>query len=58
MEYDRENNTQTYLFGFDLAHSLMVVGLTISLVLLIVALFFSIKVRKKPEILKEEKDSD
>jgi len=58
MEYDSENNTQTYLFGFDLAHSLMIVGLIISLVLLIVALFFSMKVRKKPEILKEDKDSD
>ena len=47
----KSNNTATFLFGFDLPHSLMVVGLMLALVTICVALFINFKVRKKPELL-------
>ena len=47
----KSNNTTTYLFGFDLPHSLMIVGLIMALGTICVALFINFKVRKKPELL-------
>ena len=57
----KSNNTTTFLFGFDLPHSLMVIGLMLALVTICVALFINFKVRKKPELLvrdpqEEKKD--
>jgi hypothetical protein len=56
------NNATTYLFGFDLPHSLMVIGMIMSLATICVALFINFKVRKKPELLgkdpQEEKKED
>jgi hypothetical protein len=56
------NNTATYLFGFDLPHSLMVIGMIMALATICVALFINFKVRKKPELLgkdpQEEKKED
>jgi len=56
MEYDSANNTQTFLLGLDLAHSLMVVGLGISLVIMAVGLFIDHKVRRRPEVLDREEE--
>ena len=47
----KSNNTATYLFGFDLPHSLMIIGLMMALATICVALFINFKVRKKPELL-------
>jgi len=54
MVYDDANNTQTFLLGLDLAHSLMVIGLTVSIMILAVGIYFNYKIRRKPELL----DSD
>jgi hypothetical protein len=55
----KSNNTSTYLFGFDLPHSLMVIGLIMALVTICAALIINFRVRKYPELLgkdpKEEK---
>lgn len=58
LEYDVANTTQEFLFGFDLAHSLMVVGLVVSLIVLAVALYVNFKLRRKPEMLEREKGSE
>ncbi|HRU12073.1 MAG TPA: carboxypeptidase-like regulatory domain-containing protein [Methanomassiliicoccales archaeon] len=54
MEYDSANNTQTFLLGLDLAHSLMVVGLGVSLIILAVGLYIDHKVRRRPDVLERE----
>jgi hypothetical protein len=57
----KNNNTATYLFGFDLPHSLMVIGLIMALATICAALFINFKVRKRPELLgkdpQEEKNA-
>jgi len=58
MEFDSANNTRTYLLDFDLGHSLMVIGLTVTLILLLVALFVNYKARRKPDIVEKEEDSE
>ncbi|MCX6651655.1 MAG: carboxypeptidase-like regulatory domain-containing protein [Methanomassiliicoccales archaeon] len=58
MEFDSANNTHTYLLDFDLAHSLMIVGLTITLTLLLVALFINHKAKRKPETVEKEEESE
>ena len=50
----KSNNTATYLFGFDLPHSLMVIGMMLALITICVALFINFKVRKKPELLGKD----
>ncbi|HEY3420574.1 MAG TPA: carboxypeptidase-like regulatory domain-containing protein [Methanomassiliicoccales archaeon] len=50
----KNNNTSAYLFGFDLPHSLMVIGLIIALATICAALFVNFKVRKKPELLGQD----
>lgn len=50
----KSNNTNTFLFGFDLPHSLMVIGLMLALLTICVALFINFKVRKKPELLGKD----
>ncbi|MHC1710412.1 MAG: carboxypeptidase-like regulatory domain-containing protein [Methanomassiliicoccales archaeon] len=57
MEYDNVNNTQTFILGLDLAHSLMIIGLGVSLVVLIVGIYVNYKIRRKPELLDQD-DSD
>ena len=52
------NSTATYLFGFDLSHSLMIIGLMMALATICVALFINFKVRKKPELLSKEPRDD
>ncbi|MGD0817884.1 MAG: carboxypeptidase-like regulatory domain-containing protein [Methanomassiliicoccales archaeon] len=54
----KSNNTVTYLFGFDLSHSLMILGLMMALATICVALFINFKVRKKPELLGEDPKKD
>jgi hypothetical protein len=54
----KSNNTATYLFGFDLPHSLMVVGMMMALATICVALFINFKVRKKPELLGKDPQGD
>lgn len=54
VEYDSANNTQTFWFGLDLAHSLMTIGLTVSLLVLIVGIFVNYKIRRKPELLDRD----
>ncbi len=54
MEYDTANNTQTFLLGLDLAHSLMVVGLIVSIVVLIIGIYVNYKIRRKPELLDQD----
>ncbi|KAF5063494.1 Carboxypeptidase regulatory-like domain protein [anaerobic digester metagenome] len=54
MEYDNANNTQTFLLGLDLAHSLMVIGLSVSIMVLIVGIYINYKVRRKPELLERD----
>lgn len=58
LEFDVENNTQTFLLGLDLAHSLMVVGLVLSLVVLIVGLYLNNRIRRKPELLDRDDGSE
>jgi hypothetical protein len=58
MEFDSANNTRTFLFDFDLGHSLMVIGLTVTLILLLVALVVNYKARKKPDMVEKEEDSE
>jgi hypothetical protein len=50
----KSDNTTTYLFGFDLPHSLMVIGLMLSLITICAALFINFKVRKRPELLGKD----
>jgi hypothetical protein len=50
----KSDNTTTYLFGFDLPHSLMVIGLILALVTICAALFINFKVRKDPELLGQD----
>ncbi len=54
MAYDNANNTQTFLLGLDLAHSLMVIGLTVSIMVLIVGIYVNYKIRRKPELLDQD----
>ncbi len=54
MEYDNANNTQTFLLGLDLAHSLMVIGLTVSIMVLVVGIYVNYKIRRKPELLDRD----
>jgi hypothetical protein len=54
----KSNNTTTYLFGFDLPHSLMIVGMIMALGTICVALFINFKVRKKPELLGQDPQED
>jgi hypothetical protein len=54
----KNNYTATYLFGFDLSHSLMIVGLIMALATICVALFINFKVRKKPELLGQDPQED
>lgn len=56
LEFDRENNTQEFILGFDLGHSLMVIGLIVSLIVLMVGLFVNYKIRRKPERLEREEE--
>lgn len=57
MEYDSANNTQTFILGLDLAHSLMVIGLTVSIMVLIIGIYVNYKLRRKPELLDRGEDS-
>jgi len=57
MAYDNVNNTQTFLLGLDLAHSLMIVGLNVSIIVLMIGIYVNYKVRRKPELLDRD-DSD
>jgi hypothetical protein len=43
-----------FIPGFDLPHSLMVVGLMLALITLVFALFIRLKVEKRPELLERE----
>ncbi len=54
MSYDNVNNTQTFILGLDLAHSLMIVGLTVSLMVLIIGIYVNYKIRRKPELLDRD----
>lgn len=54
MEYDSANNTQTFILGLDLAHSLMVIGLTVSILVLVVGIYVNYKIRRKPEMLDQD----
>lgn len=54
----KNGNATTYLFGFDLPHSLMVVGLILALGTICTALFVNFKVRKKPELLGQDPKED
>jgi len=54
MEYDNANNTQTFILGLDLAHSLMVIGLTVSIMVLVVGIYVNYKIRRKPEMLDRD----
>ncbi len=54
MEYDSANNTQSFILGLDLAHSLMVIGLTVSIMLLVIGIYVNHKVRRKPELLDRD----
>jgi hypothetical protein len=54
----KDDNTTTYLFGFDLPHSLMVIGMMMALATICVALFINFKVRKKPELLDQDPQKD
>ncbi len=54
MEYDNVNNTQTFILGLDLAHSLMIVGLTVSLMVLMVGIYANYLIRRKPELLDQD----
>jgi hypothetical protein len=56
LEFDSENNTQKFILGFDLAHSLMVIGLVVSLIILVAGLYVNYKIRRKPELLEKEED--
>jgi hypothetical protein len=59
MDYDDVNNTQTFLLGLDLAHSLMVIGLTVSIMILAVGIYVNYKIRRKPELLdKDDSEKD
>lgn len=59
MEFDSVNNTQTFLLGLDLAHSLMIVGLTVSIMVLVVGIYINYKIRRKPELLdKDDSEKD
>ena len=58
LEYDSENNTKKFILNFDLAHSLMIVGLIASLIVLVIGLYVNYKVRKKPELLEREREKD
>jgi hypothetical protein len=59
MEYDNVNNTQTFILGLDLAHSLMVIGLTVSIMVLIVGIYVNYRIRRKPELLdRDESEKD
>jgi len=57
MEYDSANNTQTFLFGLDLSHSLMVIGLVVSLLVMVVGLYLNNRIRRKPELLDRGEES-
>jgi len=46
----------TYLFGFDLTHSMMVIGGIIGLILLIFAILYRINIAKHPELSKIHQD--
>lgn len=54
MSYDNANNTQTFLLGLDLAHSLMIIGLTVSIMVLVVGIYVNYKIRRKPELLDRD----
>ncbi|MCG7845197.1 MAG: carboxypeptidase-like regulatory domain-containing protein, partial [Methanomassiliicoccales archaeon] len=56
LEFDTENNTQKFILGFDLAHSLMIIGLIVSLIVLVVGLYVNYKIRRKPEMLEKDED--
>ena len=54
MEYDNVNNTRTFLLGLDLAHSLMIIGLTVSLMVLMIGIYVNYRIRRKPELLDRD----
>ncbi|MHC1679740.1 MAG: carboxypeptidase regulatory-like domain-containing protein [Methanomassiliicoccales archaeon] len=54
MAYDNVNNTQTFILGLDLAHSLMIVGLGVSLMVLVVGIYVNYRIRRKPELLDHD----
>ncbi len=59
MDYDDVNNTQTFLLGLDLAHSLMVIGLSVSIMILALGIYVNYKIRRKPELLdKDDSEKD
>lgn len=59
LEYDSANNTQTFILGLDLAHSLMIIGLTVSLMVLIIGIYVNYRIRRKPELLdRDESEKD
>jgi len=57
MERDTSNQTEV-LFGFDLPHSMMLVGLMVGVVLVALGSIMTIRVRKKPERLARIKIED
>jgi hypothetical protein len=54
----KSNNTAVFLFGFDLSHSLMVIGLMLALITICIALFINFRVRKRPELLGRDPQED
>jgi hypothetical protein len=44
-------NPNTYLFGYDLAHSLMLVGLILAIVTMIAAMYLVFRLAKRPDLL-------
>lgn len=58
-----QKNETALLFGYDLAHSMMIVGFGVGMVVVLLGIFISIRVQKKPELLarfdsEEEKKDD
>lgn len=58
MEYDSANNTQTFLLGLDLAHSLMVIGLAISIMVLALGIYVNHRIRRRPDLLDRDEGSE
>jgi hypothetical protein len=58
MKRDSLPGNTGFLFGYDLPHSLMVVGLALALITLLVALFVRYRIAKKPELVSKEEEKD
>ncbi len=50
-------NPSTYLFGYDLAHSLMVIGLILAILTMIVAIYMVFRLAQKPELMAKMEEN-